>query len=130
MALTGKRHPFLARYTAAYDERGVLRGFDVAMYSDGGWCLDLSEPVLWRAIFHLDNAYLLPAVDPRAAVHREARPAVAGPALVPPPSPSPEAPSPSEYSLAPEFWRRILVVLALIAAVFGILYLLTQGAPG
>ena len=63
MALTGKRHPFLARYTAGHDECGRLRGFDVEMYSDGGWSLDLSEPVLWRAIFHLDNAYLLPAVN-------------------------------------------------------------------
>ncbi|HEY1756747.1 MAG TPA: xanthine dehydrogenase molybdopterin binding subunit [Bryobacteraceae bacterium] len=63
MALTGKRHPFLARYAAGHDERGILRGFDVELYSDGGWSLDLSEPVLWRAIFHLDNAYLLPAVN-------------------------------------------------------------------
>jgi xanthine dehydrogenase large subunit len=63
MALTGKRHPFLARYTAGHDERGIVRGFDVELYSDGGWSLDLSEPVLWRAIFHLDNAYLLPAVN-------------------------------------------------------------------
>ena len=70
MALTGKRHPFLARYTAGHDERGVLRGFDVEMYSDGGWSLDLSEPVLWRAIFHLDNAYLLPAVNITGSVCR------------------------------------------------------------
>jgi xanthine dehydrogenase large subunit len=63
MVLTGKRHPFLARYTAGHDEHGVLRGFDVELYSDGGWSLDLSEPVLWRAIFHLDNAYLLPALN-------------------------------------------------------------------
>jgi xanthine dehydrogenase large subunit len=63
MVLTGKRHPFLARYTAGYDELGVLRGLDVELYSDGGWSLDLSEPVLWRAIFHLDNAYLLPALN-------------------------------------------------------------------
>jgi xanthine dehydrogenase large subunit len=63
MALTGKRHPFQARYTAGHDEHGVLRGFEVEMYSDGGWSLDLSDPVLWRAIFHLDNSYLLPAVN-------------------------------------------------------------------
>ncbi len=70
MALTGKRHPFQARYTAGHDEHGVLRGFDVEMYSDGGWSLDLSEPVLWRAIFHLDNAYLLPAVNITGSVCR------------------------------------------------------------
>jgi xanthine dehydrogenase large subunit len=63
MALTGKRHPFYARYAAGHDETGRLLGFDLQLYSDGGWSLDLSEPVLWRALFHVDNAYLLPAVD-------------------------------------------------------------------
>jgi xanthine dehydrogenase large subunit len=63
MALTGKRHPFYARYTVGHDEMGRLLGLDLELYSDGGWSLDLSEPVLWRAIFHVDNAYLLPAVD-------------------------------------------------------------------
>lgn len=63
VALTGKRHPFLARYRAGFDDDGRLRGFAVHLYSDGGWSLDLSEPVLWRAMFHLDNAYFLPAVE-------------------------------------------------------------------
>ena len=63
MALTGKRHPFYALYTVGHDKKGRLLGLDLHLYSDGGWSLDLSEPVLWRAIFHVDNAYLLPAVD-------------------------------------------------------------------
>jgi xanthine dehydrogenase large subunit len=63
MALTGKRHPFLARYEVAFDGRGRLLGLTASLYSDGGWSLDLSEPVLWRAMFHIDNAYYLPAVD-------------------------------------------------------------------
>ena len=63
MALTGKRHPFLARYTAGFASDGRLEGIRVSLYSDGGWSLDLSEPVLARALFHIDNAYLLPAVD-------------------------------------------------------------------
>jgi xanthine dehydrogenase large subunit len=62
-ALTGKRHPFLARYTAGFSEDGHLEGVRIELYSDGGWSLDLSEPVLSRAIFHCDNAYLLPAVE-------------------------------------------------------------------
>ncbi len=61
MALTGKRHPFFAKFTAGHDEYGQLLGLDLQLYSDAGWSLDLSEPVLWRAIFHVDNAYLLPA---------------------------------------------------------------------
>ncbi len=63
MVLTGKRHPFLARFAAGYDNDGRLLGLEVKLYSDGGWSLDLSEPVLGRALFHLDNAYLLPALD-------------------------------------------------------------------
>ena len=62
-ALTGKRHPFLARYVAGFAKDGRLEGLRVALYSDGGWSLDLSEPVLSRALFHCDNAYLLPAVE-------------------------------------------------------------------
>jgi xanthine dehydrogenase large subunit len=70
MALTGKRHPFLARFKAGFDHDGRLRGLAVSLYSDGGWSLDLSEPVMWRAMFHLDNAYYLPAVDVEGFVCR------------------------------------------------------------
>jgi len=62
-ALTGKRHPFLARYEAGFSRDGAIRGVRISLYSDGGWSLDLSEPVLSRAMFHCDNAYLLPAVE-------------------------------------------------------------------
>jgi xanthine dehydrogenase large subunit len=62
-ALTGKRHPFLARYAAGFTREGRLEGVRISLYSDGGWSLDLSEPVLARAMFHCDNAYLLPAVE-------------------------------------------------------------------
>ena len=63
MALTGKRHPFLARYEAGFQDDGRLDGVRIALYSDGGWSLDLSAPVLSRAMFHVDNAYLLPNAD-------------------------------------------------------------------
>ncbi len=63
MVLSGKRHPFLAKFTAGFDTDGRLRGAEVKLYSDGGWSLDLSEPVLWRALFHCDNTYLIPALD-------------------------------------------------------------------
>jgi len=62
-ALTGKRHPFLARYAAGFTKDGRLEGVQISLYSDGGWSLDLSEPVLSRAMFHCDNAYLLPAAE-------------------------------------------------------------------
>ena len=63
MVLTGKRHPFLARFNAGFDDDGGLRGVELSLYSDAGWSLDLSEPVMWRALFHCDNAYLIPALD-------------------------------------------------------------------
>jgi xanthine dehydrogenase large subunit len=70
MELTGKRHPFFARYTAGCDSMGRLKGLILQLYSDGGWCLDLSLPVLWRAIFHCDNAYHLPALEATGYVCR------------------------------------------------------------
>ena len=63
IALTGKRHPFLARYEAGFSSAGRIDAVRIALFSDGGWSLDLSDPVMWRALFHADNAYLLPAVE-------------------------------------------------------------------
>jgi xanthine dehydrogenase molybdopterin binding subunit/xanthine dehydrogenase small subunit len=63
MMLTGKRHPFYARFEVGYDNKGVLNAARIALVSDGGWALDLSESVNDRALFHLDNAYYVPACD-------------------------------------------------------------------
>ncbi len=63
MVLTGKRHPFLARYRVGCDAEGKLLGACIELFADGGWSLDLSEPVLFRAMFHVDNCYLLPHLD-------------------------------------------------------------------
>ena len=63
MVLTGKRHPFLAQFEAGFDTDGRLQAARVRLYSDGGWSLDLSEAVLGRAMFHVDNAYYIPAIE-------------------------------------------------------------------
>ena len=63
MALTGKRHPFLARFDIGHDGEGRVTAAQVELIADGGWSLDLSIPICDRALFHLDNAYYLPAVD-------------------------------------------------------------------
>ena len=68
MALTGKRHPFLARYEAGFAQDGRIRGVRIHLFSDGGWSLDLSGPVISRAMFHCDNAYLLPAAEITGAI--------------------------------------------------------------
>ena len=62
MMLTGKRHPFYAKFEVGFAGDGRLRAVQADLVSDGGWALDLSQPVLDRALFHLDNAYYLPAV--------------------------------------------------------------------
>jgi xanthine dehydrogenase large subunit len=62
MACTGKRHPFWARYDAGFDEQGRLLALEVELFSDGGWSSDLSRAIMDRALFHLDNAYFIPAL--------------------------------------------------------------------
>ena len=68
MALTGHRHPFLARFKVGFDDNGLLRAAQIHLWSNGGWSLDLSQPVTDRALFHLDNCYYVPAVEFRGQV--------------------------------------------------------------
>ncbi len=70
IAITGKRHPYLAKYAAGLSSDGHLNALRVELFSDGGWSLDLSEPIMWRSMFHLDNAYKLPAVEVTGRVCR------------------------------------------------------------
>jgi xanthine dehydrogenase large subunit len=70
IAITGKRHPYLARYVAGFEKDGRLNGLRLQMFSDGGWSLDLSEPIMWRSLFHIDNAYKLPSVEVTGRVCR------------------------------------------------------------
>ncbi|HEY0253372.1 MAG TPA: xanthine dehydrogenase molybdopterin binding subunit, partial [Kofleriaceae bacterium] len=62
MTVTGKRHPFWGRYDLGFDDEGHILAARVELVSDGGWALDLSESILDRALFHLDNSYYIPAV--------------------------------------------------------------------
>ena len=70
MTLTGKRHPFLARFEVAFSPDGFLEALRVELFADGGWSLDLSQAICDRALFHLDNAYYIPHVDLRGRVCR------------------------------------------------------------
>ena len=60
MRMTGPRHPCWSRYSAGFDRDGTIRAFEVQIYADGGYSLDLSLAILSRALFHLDNAYYIP----------------------------------------------------------------------
>ncbi len=80
MAITGQRHAFLAKYkaSASFDPRNLspprLHAFDVEIFSNGGCSLDLSLPVLDRALFHIDNVYQWKSLRARGAVCRTAQP--------------------------------------------------------
>ncbi|GEM50082.1 xanthine dehydrogenase molybdopterin binding subunit [Deinococcus cellulosilyticus] len=58
--LSGKRHPFYARYQVGFTSEGMLQALKLDLYADGGFSLDLSEPIVSRALFHSDNAYFIP----------------------------------------------------------------------
>lgn len=60
MIVTGKRHDFLFRYTAGFDEEGRIEGIDILMGMRSGNVADLSPGVLARALCHADNCYYLP----------------------------------------------------------------------
>ena len=62
MKLTGKRHAFRMRYTLGFSAEGLIAGLQAELIADAGWSMDLSPPVLMRAMVHVDNAYYLPAV--------------------------------------------------------------------
>ena len=61
MVLTGKRHPFLARFRVGFEADGALRAVAIELFSDGGWSLD-SE---------------LPGARPRDVPHRQLLPRAA-----------------------------------------------------
>jgi xanthine dehydrogenase large subunit len=63
MILTGKRHGFLARYKVGFNADGKIISLLCDLFADGGWSLDLSPPVLSRAMVHIDNAYYIPHVE-------------------------------------------------------------------
>lgn len=63
ITMTGKRHPFRASWEAGFDEDGRFTALEATLTADGGWAMDLSEPVLSRAMCHIDNAYMIPHVS-------------------------------------------------------------------
>ena len=68
MTMTGKRHGFLGQYTVGFTPEGKITALEVDLYADGGWSLDLSPPVLLRAMLHVDNAYYIPHLTVRGQI--------------------------------------------------------------
>ncbi|MGA7203987.1 MAG: xanthine dehydrogenase molybdopterin binding subunit [Specibacter sp.] len=62
MTMTGKRHGFHTSWEAGFSSDGKLLALKAVLTADGGWCLDMSEAVLARALCHVDNNYFIPNV--------------------------------------------------------------------
>ncbi|WP_280269944.1 xanthine dehydrogenase molybdopterin binding subunit [Nocardia wallacei] len=60
LTMSGKRHGFHASWKIGFDADGRILALDATLTADGGWSLDLSEPVLARALCHIDNIYWIP----------------------------------------------------------------------
>ena len=57
MTVSGKRHDFKVKYEIGFNSKGKINGLDISLLSNGGNVLDLSGPVMTRALTHLDNCY-------------------------------------------------------------------------
>ncbi len=60
--MTGKRHRFLSKYQAGFDDDGRILAYSVALNADGGSSTDLSMAILSRAMLHAENAYFIPNI--------------------------------------------------------------------
>jgi xanthine dehydrogenase large subunit len=81
MLATGKRHPFLYRYTVGFDGEGRVLALDAMLAADAGWSLDLTPGVIGRALTHTDNAYWIPhfrAVGYACRTHKQSNTAFRG----------------------------------------------------
>ncbi|HBF89224.1 MAG TPA: xanthine dehydrogenase molybdopterin binding subunit [Bacteroidales bacterium] len=58
--ITGKRHRFLLKYKAAFDNDGIISAIDVEQSTDAGWATDLTMSILERAMMHAENSYYIP----------------------------------------------------------------------
>jgi len=68
MIMTGKRHRFLIRYEAGFDDDGKLQAVKLELNSDAGGATDLSFAIMERAMLHCDNAYYVPNMSVVARV--------------------------------------------------------------
>jgi xanthine dehydrogenase large subunit len=74
ITMTGKRHPFFATWEAGFDADKRICALRATLTSNGGWSLDLSEPVLARALCHIDNAYWIPHIEVVGRIAKTNRP--------------------------------------------------------
>jgi xanthine dehydrogenase large subunit len=61
-AWTGKRHPFKGKYKIGFNKDGKVVAYEVELSANGGYYLDLTIPILERAMLHAENAYFIPNI--------------------------------------------------------------------
>jgi len=67
--VSGLRHSALGKYKFAVERAtGKFVAADIQVYVNGGWSLDLSQPVLNRAMLHVENACRIPSVRVRGSI--------------------------------------------------------------
>ena len=70
MKMTGKRHRYLSKYEAGFDNEGNVLSVKIELNSDGGCTTDLSFAILERAMLHVDNAYYVPNLSVIGRVYK------------------------------------------------------------
>ncbi|KAB7505701.1 Xanthine dehydrogenase [Armadillidium nasatum] len=60
MVITGGRNPFLAKWKVGFDDNGKILALNTEFYANAGYCLDLSEAVIMKAVFNVNNVYKIP----------------------------------------------------------------------
>ncbi|MEG3766464.1 xanthine dehydrogenase molybdopterin binding subunit [Alteromonas sp. 14N.309.X.WAT.G.H12] len=59
MTVTGKRHPFENRWQVGFNDEGLIQGAEIEVNGNCGYSADLSDAIVDRAMFHVDNGYYL-----------------------------------------------------------------------
>jgi xanthine dehydrogenase large subunit len=63
MCVTGKRHEYLTRWEAGFDDDGRVLAVRYEFFSNGGATTDLSPSVMERTLLHADNCYYFPNAE-------------------------------------------------------------------
>ncbi|XP_037552441.1 xanthine dehydrogenase/oxidase isoform X2 [Nematolebias whitei] len=62
MLITGGRHPFYGKYKVGFLNSGKVVAVDASFYSNVGNSMDLSQAIMERALFHMENSYRVPNI--------------------------------------------------------------------
>lgn len=66
MAMTGKRHPYLADFKIGLDNNLKIIAYEAEFFQNAGASADLSPAVMARTLFHCTNSYYIPHVKATA----------------------------------------------------------------